>query len=1024
MEAAMREMHNEMILASAGSGKTYQLSNRIAGLVMRGVEPRRIAALTFTRKAAGEFADAVVEKLAKAARDEQAAAALAAQLGVQCGRAEFQDRLDVVVRELPRVFLGTMDSFFARVVRGFQYELGVTGGTFELVQGAALQAAQDEVMGGILGEGLHGPTGEQFLESFKRATFGREEQKVSDLLRQFVKNWHARFMELPDPEVWGGQAVIQDCGVDDWDHLKGDLLGDLVKGMASVEWTDKRQEPAAEAMLEAMDDFVPVDGIDPFKSGMGGAVMKAWDALESGEGGVKFQKEFTLPRVACEALVKVVRSMARAVFEGHLMRTRAVREVMAAYEGVYARELRERGRLAFDDVKRLMGAWAGDEEARLRREWVDFRLDGRYDHWLLDEFQDTSRTDWMGVAPLVGEAAMDPEGQRSVFVVGDRKQGIFAWRGGDVGLFDEVVRTYGIEPKSMPVSERSGPEVLALVNAVCGDRSVMERLFPDEAVGAWDFETHVPSVRVADKHGYSEVREVEGKFEDRCESLAELLGEIDPGGRGLSCGVLVRENKAVVAVADDLRLRGFEVVEEGKRRPAGDNTFGVALLDVFRWLANPEDCFAREHVWMSPLGPVMNAWLGESLPRCWEAAHDFGSSHGWAKFVAELAARVGELSDFGQRRVLELVRGLEEAQGLDDRSAAAIERFLEGWEVEQTAGAGAIQVMTIHKSKGLGFDVVIVPELSDGKIPDLSRLNVLEKSGSGPDQGKLRWISQAPPSWVQQALPPVREAVDEWRIGQSYESMCLLYVALTRAKVAQYVFLPEPAKTVDHNKPSLANWVRQCCGEPDEDGVMATWGDRAWFEQIAVTPRDQGSREPGLPAPGKRRERRTPSGAKGSLAGAVSGGGMKVGLDVHALFERIGWLKPGEVLKQPLSQAGKMVEDALRDADLHKLFEKPDGPVDLFREQALEVILDGKWLSGVVDRMHVFRNEDGGVVRVEVLDFKTDRVENADELRARYSGQMEAYREALATVFSADAECIRCLLVSTHLKQLVELEDA
>jgi len=65
---------NLMILASAGSGKTYQLSNRVIGLTALGADPRAVAALTFTRKAAGEFADEILSKLAQAAGEEGAAA--------------------------------------------------------------------------------------------------------------------------------------------------------------------------------------------------------------------------------------------------------------------------------------------------------------------------------------------------------------------------------------------------------------------------------------------------------------------------------------------------------------------------------------------------------------------------------------------------------------------------------------------------------------------------------------------------------------------------------------------------------------------------------------------------------------------------------------------------------------------------------------------------------------------------------------------------------------------------------------
>jgi len=69
-----------MILASAGSGKTYALTNRFIRLLSRGVAPERIVALTFTRKAAGEFFDEILNKLAAAARDPARAASLAREI--------------------------------------------------------------------------------------------------------------------------------------------------------------------------------------------------------------------------------------------------------------------------------------------------------------------------------------------------------------------------------------------------------------------------------------------------------------------------------------------------------------------------------------------------------------------------------------------------------------------------------------------------------------------------------------------------------------------------------------------------------------------------------------------------------------------------------------------------------------------------------------------------------------------------------------------------------------------------------
>ena len=131
---------NLMILASAGSGKTFQLGNRVIGLVgALGVDPARIVALTFTRKAAGEFADSVLSKLAACAVNEGKAAELCRQIGAEFDVAAVLSR---VVKALPTFQLGTMDSFFARVVRGFQYELGLTGGTFDLIEGPRMRRSK------------------------------------------------------------------------------------------------------------------------------------------------------------------------------------------------------------------------------------------------------------------------------------------------------------------------------------------------------------------------------------------------------------------------------------------------------------------------------------------------------------------------------------------------------------------------------------------------------------------------------------------------------------------------------------------------------------------------------------------------------------------------------------------------------------------------------------------------------------------------------------------------------------------
>src|SRR3954468_7673920 len=132
----MSGLRHEMILASAGSGKTYALTNRFVQLLAGGASAERIVALTFTRKAAGEFFDEILNKLARAAAHPPAAETLARELNAAHLTApDFLRMLRGVVDAMHRLRLGTLDSFFARMARGFPFELGLAG-DFGILEGA------------------------------------------------------------------------------------------------------------------------------------------------------------------------------------------------------------------------------------------------------------------------------------------------------------------------------------------------------------------------------------------------------------------------------------------------------------------------------------------------------------------------------------------------------------------------------------------------------------------------------------------------------------------------------------------------------------------------------------------------------------------------------------------------------------------------------------------------------------------------------------------------------------------------
>jgi ATP-dependent helicase/nuclease subunit A len=224
-------------------------------------------------------------------------------------------------------------------------------------------------------------------------------------------------------------------------------------------------------------------------------------------------------------------------------------------------------------------------------------------------------------------------------------------------------------------------------------------------------------------------------------------------------------------------------------------------------------------------------------------------------------------------------------------------------------------------------------------------------------------------------------------------------------------------------------WIRSVVGEAGREVMwngksrvtLHEAGDAAWHGKVAGRGIVEGPERVSvtLGRAVARFERTTPSGAKKEASGIVSSPtGMAFGSAVHAAFEAVGWVDE-EVPVLPAGDAGTLVGELLGMAEIRRLFERGGQEVELYREQAVEAILGGKWLSGIVDRLHVIRDGAGAVTEVEVIDFKTDAVETPEQLVERYVGQMEAYREVMSKAFGGVP--VRCLLLSTKLKRWVDV---
>ncbi len=985
---------NVMVLASAGSGKTYQLSNRIIGFIAMGVDPASMVALTFTRKAAGEFTDSILSKLATVSLDPQKAERLRrdlAESGRELGDVDFLCILESLIKALPRMTLGTMDGFFTKVVKAFPLELGISAASFQLIEGTEADIVRENLLQSLLQQELSEEEAEQFFHAFRKSLMGQESITVRARIEGYTKHWHSYWMGGGDRLDWGPEHLADGGSIEQWMSARHDYAERIAAASELLGITDKRQIAAWEKMARLFADHTTGSGVLGKSGKMLEQLMDLAADSKEGDQTISLYKNFDVPASVFELICDALNCAAKAEMASACESTRAVAEVIKMFDQVCERRLRRKGKFGFDDVKAKMGEWALQEDKRLMREALDYRLDAKYQHWMLDEFQDTSRVDWLGLSPLIDEAAANDEG--SIFLVGDKKQAIYAWRGGDVKLFDELRDHYGdhLAVETMKKSYRSASEVLELVNRVCGNGATMKSLYGSAAI-RWEWEDHIAAKQEMRGHARVECIVENEEKDARLQRMVAILHEVGISRKQLSCGVLVRTNKELLEVADYLRQNGFAVIEDGQRAPAKDNPIGVTLLHLLRWLADPSDTYAEEVVRMSQCWPDLISRFGEFV---WSGCQKVIAEQGVACLAQSiLDAHWANFSLFGRHRSDELLQALRAVDQSGMGSAKAAAQVLEKLMVVQSPGAAEVQVLTIHKSKGLGFDVVVLPMISRDSIPDAGNFTIAQ----GPD-----WICKTPPQWVRRLLPPLREAEEIWSEQQKYEAMCVLYVALTRAKRGLYVLLEEKELKDDNN--SLAQWLMDSCA--GNSGVIFEAGSSECFAEVDDLKADP---QPERPSLGKAVLRHRAKTASKAAQGFTAG--MQYGTAMHALMETIGWLD-----EAPFSGEGEMAErlaNVLQRPEWRDCLEKRQRKVELQREIPVEGHVDGVWVRGIIDRLHLFRDENNKIFRAEIIDYKTDRTDDARELHEKHTEQLHLYRMLIASALGITTESIDCLLLGIH----------
>ncbi|QDS88405.1 ATP-dependent helicase/nuclease subunit A [Rosistilla ulvae] len=827
-----------MIRASAGTGKTYQLTGRLLQILLRGAAPETILATTFTRKAAGEILNRLLLSLARAATDPKALKDLAGQVGdPNLSPDAPAPLLHQILKEIHRLRICTLDSLFSQLARSFSFELRLPPG-WQLTDEIEESWFVDQALARML---------EQFDEGEVESLFhmlskGQAERNVAQRLQQVVQNNYSGFRRS-HRDAWSTLALAQAPPPQEITAAVGVLEGSATG--------DKRIDGAMRkyselTLTEQWDSIVEAK-----------LIVAAAQSQHDGQQVTYYKKPVPDDLVAA---MRVIYAKARHEYVLRLkMQTEATGNLLEAYDRNIGSLKQNARRFSFDDVSYQLAAWVDrllenqqpDDLSRLA-----MRMDASLDHVLLDEFQDTAPVQWDVLRPFARRASVGTP-LRTFFCVGDTKQAIYGWRGGEAKIFDAVQGELpNVDSQPQDTSFRSSPVITDNVTKIFkhlhrhprfSEREefpVGDQEWKCHAVYEFEDAFHDHHAHFSERPGYvqfstgpqgegsaSEKRALHQRY------VAAQVQELATKIPGKSIGILTRTNQTVGRMIYLLRELGLDVSQEGGN-PLIDSAAVEMILSTIRIVEHPGDLRWRFHLANSPLAdslkltPAIDRKTAyrESLRLADDLRERFeheGLVTTLTQLAHELLPSCGEADRLRLRQLIGLAN--QYARAPQPRLSAFVELVTK--RRVQRPREAQIRVMTIHQAKGLEFDAVILPEMDGNLSKPPQKCVTISPTPTARATGALRYVKHQAWSLLE----------DQWQqaFGRSIaaamtESLCTLYVAVTRPVHALYIYVMPTAKGNFSSQTSAALLYHAlgitAAAEPETDLYID--GDREWFHSL------------------------------------------------------------------------------------------------------------------------------------------------------------------------------------------------
>lgn len=821
--------------ASAGAGKTFALTMEYFKIIFAvPTEYKNILAVTFTNKATEEMKSRIINELHCMAEGRMSGYVPGLKEKFGFSDDELRNRAKMLrtllLHDYGRISVTTIDRFFQRIVKSFTKELGIFPGyNVELDSDYVLMKAVDKVMEEVrqntslrtwiadlmdakvdegkswsiksritdLGEELFRENYMLFdpvvLGKFKDKEFLK---KYASFLQTVIREYEEELTCLSREAI----ALIEKVGLELRD-FRGNKSGCAAH---FYKIKNRKFDEITKTVREAVDQ------------------VDYWIAKDS-DGDIK-QKIETIYPFLNEKLKKCV-----DIYENKCRYYLSARQIadnlyqLGILSDLY-KEVRaycdEKGVMLLSDTTHILNILIAGNDTSFLYE----KVGNYYKHLMIDEFQDTSSMQWGNFRPLVVNSLS--EGNEAM-IVGDVKQSIYRWRNGDWSLLAEGVESefcqFGTNEVVLENNWRSAPEIVGFNNLFFRKAAELLKNLFDETAGEnnrWSGAIEkayagVEQIIKSSAKGYVDIRfgplkKEEGAAECVMETVIEDIRAItERGGRSGDIVILVRSGKEGAFVANYLMEYNNKSDREirfisNDSLYVWSSPFVKFITAVLRYIIEPYDLVNKAGVLYLYHTFIKGeeALIGDEIFNAIEEEDlfgflntDFAVNTGKIMSYSLFETTEAIIDRFGLKKKREEVPYLIAFQDVifeyEATNTNSIHLFLEWWEKEQSKrvlstseNVDAVRILTIHKSKGLEFEYVILPFCNW----ELDSVRPVRRIWCKTDEGKFNELDYVPLNYSARLADTIFEEdyYDE-HLKAYVDNLNLLYVALTRARKEMYI---------------------------------------------------------------------------------------------------------------------------------------------------------------------------------------------------------------------------------------------